>query len=1206
MSQVSGTAEDFGGSGVAQVKVKVRRLSDGYWWSSVDGDFVSYETENIATFSSPEWSLSITAGLLDDTSYYVQTQAVDNAGLVESYPGGGPRIFWMDYTAPDIAITRPAESYYNSLVTISGTGYDLTSGIDVAYVAISSGPNFDTYWNPSLLVWESATYWIEAILEDNKPDYVFISTEVPTWQHGVTYRVYAKAQDKAYPSNVSSVISYDFTYDVVHPTSVVTLPEDNGVYNADLVNISGTAYDEPAGIASVEVAIQEAGSGLYWNGVSTFNSVSPVWCSASLSGAGYTRSWTYPVPPLQDGYEYRVYSRANDNAGNQEQSYQIETVTFRFDVSSPVAVVTYPVDGEHYNSLEVISGTAEDGIGIPVNGVEFAIREYDTGMWYDGSSFTVSQVEPYWLVANNPQGTSVVWSTGNVVLQTNYRYEVRARATDLAGNVQQEGITSVVFVYDITPPDSLIQLPVHEEAYASGQLTVISGTADDTPYGEIASASIYIQDTYNSYYWDGTSWQSTLVWLTTTTVPNWSFEFPDSAKTSGHKYIVVSRGQDKAGNYQTGFAVGVSSVEFIYDVDAPVSDVSYPSNQYVNAIPLISGTAVDNPVGSGLYNAGISTTPSNNVRIRIARISPDATYYWSGISWDSTTVYDRSCVPTDPTNPSYEPPNSWKYTEPVDWISDLRYDIYVFAKDDLGQQEPISVKFTLYYDTTPPLSVITYPPDGSKLNGLAVISGTADAYISGLADVKVQISSWTGSGWSVVQGWTSSEVYVSSWVFTLIPDLVDGTTYQVVSKSYDRAGNVEVVLSTVTFVYDVTAPDVVVEKPVANRYYGSNSSEPDYYLDQFRGSVVDAFGVSDVKLQLYDVVISSYWDDSTSSWVSGEVWFDPVGLESWSYDVPLSSFTDGHRYRLVVYAVDLAGNISAKTTIYFLYDITPPDVVLQKPNRDYHNSLPTISGTADADVGGLYRSDMYVVEVSIQRDPPIGEWWDGSQWVVTENPIWLTHTSAVWPDWVFLSTPTWATNTEYLVQCRGKDSARNVSSVVSKQFVYDTQLPLTEVVEPDQQYESYLPTISGTAEDTNSLGALERVEVRVKHVAANLYWNPVTKSWDISDPESAWYVALTTTSYSIWFTSGIPFTSGMEYEVNARAQDKALNYDNVYSTVTFLYDTEVPVSSCTYPGYRYVSSLSQVSGTAEDFGGSGVAQVKVKVRRLSDGYWWSS
>ena len=123
-------------------------------------------------------------------------------------------------------------------------------------------------------------------------------------------------------------------------------------------------------------------------------------------------------------------------------------------------------------------------------------------------------MEPYWLVANNPQGTSVVWSTGNVVLQTNYRYEVRARAKDLAGNVQQEGITSVVFVYDITPPDSLIQLPVHAEAYASGQLTVISGTADDTPYGEIASASIYIQDTYNSYYWDGTSWQSTLVWLT--------------------------------------------------------------------------------------------------------------------------------------------------------------------------------------------------------------------------------------------------------------------------------------------------------------------------------------------------------------------------------------------------------------------------------------------------------------------------------------------------------------------------------------------------------------------------------------------------------------------------------------------------------------------------------------------------------------------
>ena len=53
--------------------------------------------------------------------------------------------------------------------------------------------------------------------------------------------------------------------------------------------------------------------------------------------------------------------------------------------------------------------------------------------------------------------------------------------------------------------------------------------------------------------------------------------------------------------------------------------------------------------------------------------------------------------------------------------------------------------------------------------------------------------------------------------------MVDGTTYQVIAKAQDKAGNWAVEYSTVTFFYDVTAPTITITRPTSGGYYGTSN-----------------------------------------------------------------------------------------------------------------------------------------------------------------------------------------------------------------------------------------------------------------------------------------------------------------------------------------------------------------------------------------------
>ncbi len=97
-------------------------------------------------------------------------------------------------------------------------------------------------------------------------------------------------------------------------------------------------------------------------------------------------------------------------------------------------------------------------------------------------------------------------------------------------------------------------------------------------------------------------------------------------------------------------------------------------------------------------------------------------------------------------------------------------------------------------DVTPPTAAVLQPADGSYVNSLPAITGTA-ADDTAVASVTLALSRqadgfyWNGSSWSAGQTWLAASVFSSSWSYSGAPPLVDGSTYAVTARAYDTSGN---------------------------------------------------------------------------------------------------------------------------------------------------------------------------------------------------------------------------------------------------------------------------------------------------------------------------------------------------------------------------------------------------------------------------------
>jgi hypothetical protein len=440
--------------------------------------------------------------------------------------------------------------------------------------------------------------------------------------------------------------------DLTFPSSEILDPPDGAYITTTEYRIAGTAEDTESGLQLVEVSVDD--------GATWFTAVG-------------TESWYYDWSIPSEG-EYVLWSRAQDLARNQETPTNPHTVVV--DYTPPSSQIDQPAAGDYLRGeTYTVQGTAQDATaGLSV--VEISV---DQGPW-----------EP----ATALESWTYEWT-----LPEDGSHNLRSRATDLAGNVEQPG-AGVDVIVDNTAPSSTIVDPPDGWATNESVPYTISGTAEDNLSG-LAQVEISLDG--------GSTWEpvnGTDAWTYEWTIP----------ETEG-VYVLHSRATDVAGNVEP---LGDGNTIYV-DRTAPSSVITRPPD---------GGT-----VGGGVYR--IEGTASDTISgVSLVEVSVDG-----GATWVTA-----------------EGTESWYY----DWTvpESGTFNIRSRATDPAGNVEAPGPGVTVTVDDDLPSSQITQPADGALLSGATVtISGTASDPTSGIALVEVSLdggATWQtatgGESWSYV--WT--------------------------------------------------------------------------------------------------------------------------------------------------------------------------------------------------------------------------------------------------------------------------------------------------------------------------------------------------------------------------------------------------------------------------------------------------------------------
>jgi hypothetical protein len=169
---------------------------------------------------------------------------------------------------------------------------------------------------------------------------------------------------------------------------------------------------------------------------------------------------------------------------------------------------------------------------------------------------------------------------------------------------------------------------------------------------------------------------------------------------------------------------------------------------------------------------------------------------------------------------------------------------------------------------------------------------------------------------------------------------------------------------------------------------------------------------------------------------------------------------------------------------------------------------------------------------------------------------------------------------------------------------YETQNPDSTITRPSGPGWYNLTVVyrmEGTASDTGGSG-LDEVELSIKRDADNYYWHGCGGGWQSGG--EYWFSANGTASW-YYEPACTPWEDTKSYTLRSRAKDNAGNLESSPAQVQFSYDNVKPYSTVDYPEDGDERNLlTDVSGTANDNGGSGLYNVYASIKRNSDNYYW--
>lgn len=283
-----------------------------------------------------------------------------------------------DSTPPTVTITSTVSSpTNNSLIPMTATFSEDVTGFVVGDIIVNNGA-------ASNLAGSGTFYTFEV---------------TPSGQGTVTVNIPSGAAQDAAGNGNTAATQFSIIYDSNPPAVMIISHSNNSILNTSTIAVSGTASDTGSGVQKVEVSVDG-------------NAFAP---------ATGTTSWSFTTSTLSDG-THTITAKATDDAGNTAET----SVTVILDTTPPVVAITYPADGQIFNTSSItVSGTASDA---RLDKVEVKVGN---GGWQTASGTTSWSLQ-------------VTLSEGSNTIS--------ARATDTAGNTKEASINVTL---DTTPPASV-------------------------------------------------------------------------------------------------------------------------------------------------------------------------------------------------------------------------------------------------------------------------------------------------------------------------------------------------------------------------------------------------------------------------------------------------------------------------------------------------------------------------------------------------------------------------------------------------------------------------------------------------------------------------------------------------------------------------------------------------------------------------------
>ncbi|MCR4294389.1 MAG: hypothetical protein NUW21_02555, partial [Elusimicrobia bacterium] len=316
----------------------------------------------------------------------------------------------------------------------------------------------------------------------------------------------------------------------------------------------------------------------------------------------------------------------------------------------------------------------------------------------------------------------------------------------------------------------------------------------------------------------------------------WSRAYPNLAFLDSTRFVVWARASDLAGNVSAtpsnaDLDNDVGGITFTYDNTPPTSGTNEPP-LFVNSPAFVGGASSDDPYFGVRQPSGV-----DKVRYKISRSDG---FFWQILGgWAGVDPGYDDALDGPGTNP-------WKKIFGAGTFDDgYRYTVQSEARDFAGNVEAAPLSYSFIVDRSTPVSGIDWPNTGAFVSSAAVtVRGTAEdrffalqnpLYSAGvrdfeagilassvtvaIAEVVVSTTWWDGSAFtSPVPVWSTATFVGSSsgtWTFALPPGALTSTkVYKVVARAKDRAGNLDLVTSTNTFIYDAAAPVAYATAPV--------------------------------------------------------------------------------------------------------------------------------------------------------------------------------------------------------------------------------------------------------------------------------------------------------------------------------------------------------------------------------------------------------